>query len=351
MITSTETFGKLKDGTKVTAYHMETTDGMKVTIINYGAAVTSIVMPDKNGKVEEITAGFPVLDAYLAEHPFFGVTVGRYANRIAKGTFSLNNKKYQLPVNNGNNHLHGGPNGFHRRLWDSSLHSESSKAILTLTYTSKDGEEGYPGNLDVTVIYTVSDDNTIKMDYKAATDAATHVNLTNHAYFNLGGFRNTVHDHELQLAARSYVATNGEQIPTGVLKDCRNTAYDFSSMKPVGTALEELPDGVDHCFVLNGRDDKGELINGKPSSAKLTHPASGRVLEVFTTQPGVQVYTGNVLDGTLTGHGGTQYIRQSAICLETQHFPDSPNQPGFPSTLLVPGQPYEQTTLWKLSVE
>ncbi len=340
MKVSTKHFGTLPDGTEVKQFSFETDEALSVKISNFGAAITSIRQPGKYNPPEEITAGFPILEPYRVNDPYFGVTVGRFANRIAKGRFSIGNKEYQLAVNNGPNHLHGGIEAFHKQIWEPSLEEKPGKAILILKYISPDGEEGYPGQLIATVIYTVSDDNSLEIRYEATSDKPTHINLTNHTYFNLGGFKGTVADHHLYLNADQYLQFNNVQIPTGKLLPCQGTPMDFSQPQKLETQKIPEEKELDHCFVLNTARKKNE------PAAILYHEASGRRLTIFTTQPGIQVYTSNHLDGTLQGHEGTIYQKHHAICLETQHFPDTPNQSGFPSTLLRPGEIYRETNTW-----
>ncbi len=334
MKVSTLSFGELPNGEQAKLFCFETDNGMRVKITNYGGIITSIEVPDRNGKSEEITAGFPSLDKYLQGHPHFGVIVGRFANRIANGRFRIFGKEYSLPINNGPNHLHGGNEGFHTKLWNYELQHSEQHAKLILTYISKHHEEGYPGNLRVTIVYTIHNSNRINITFQAKTDAHTHVNLTSHCYFNLSGFRGTIHDHTLFVNANHYLEVNENLIPTGELIPVVNSPFDLTSPKRLSSCLELLSDGFDHCFALN---DPGYQ---SPLCAKLSHEESGRTMSVFCSQPGLQVYTGNSLDGTHIGHNNTAYIKHGAICLETQHFPNTPNQRSFPSTLLTPGETY-----------
>lgn len=331
-------FGVLPDGSKAKLFDFSSDQGMRVKITNYGGIITSIQTPDRHGKIEEITAGFTSLDKYLSGHPHFGVIVGRYANRIANGRFKILGREYSLPINNGPNHLHGGNNGFHTKLWSDKLVSEGNKGILKLTLFSRHNDEGYPGNLKVTVTYTISDDNEITIAYHATTDAHTHVNLTSHCYFNLNGFKDAVYDHSLFLDSLRYVEIDENQIPTGILKPCHGTPFDFSESTFLGERIMTIPGGIDHCFALNSPREIGRL------AAMLCHEQSGRTLKLYSTQPGIQVYTGNSLDGSYVGHNQTVYQKHSAICLEAQHYPDSPNQPDFPSTLLSAGEVYQHET-------
>lgn len=335
MKVKTKLFGHTHNGHEVQLFTFDAAMGLSISISNFGGIITSVKAPDRLGNTEEITAGFDNLEQYLKGHPHFGVIVGRFANRIAKGKFSIDGVEYTLPINNGPNHLHGGNNGFHSKLWSYALESDEAKAILTLSCISHDMEEGYPGNLKVTVKYTVYNNNTLDIEFFANTDAPTHVNLTSHGYFNLSGFREDVCSHELQLNASHYLEIDDAQIPTGKLVECKNTYFDFSHPRPLGPSIRGIDGGIDHCFALNKPN-----INTR--AAVLTHPASGRRLSLYCTQPGVQVYTGNSLDGNHTGHNGTTYNNNWAVCLEMQHFPDTPNQPHFPSTLLKPGEEYYQ---------
>ena len=335
MKTSTSAFGNLPDGRKVNLYQFETPKGLKVSITNYGAGITSIEMPDKQGNVDEITAGFPTLEGYLGDHPCFGVIVGRFANRIAGGKFRINNVEYHLNQNDGENHLHGGPGGFQFRLWDSKLIENENAAGIELTYHSADLEEGFPGNVKAIVTYMISNDNEITITYQASTDQPTHVNLTNHTYFNLTGFREKIYGHQLMVFSDLYLEMDASNIPTGKLLPCKGSHLDFCAEKPLDGPVKSISSGLDHCFVLN------QARNMELPIARLSEPGSGRSITVYTDQPGIQVYSGNSLDGSQKGHNGTVYDKHSAICLETQHYPDSPNQPGFPSTLLKPGEKYD----------
>jgi len=335
MKVTTKLFGHTQNGHEAQLFTFEASNGLSIGITNFGGIITSVKAPDRLGNIEEITAGFDNLEQYLKDHPHFGVVVGRFANRIAKGKFLIDGVEYNLPINNGPNHLHGGDNGFHSKLWDSALESDEAKATLTLSCKSDDMEEGYPGNLKATVKYTVHDNNTLDIEFFATTDAPTHVNLTSHGYFNLSGFKEDVCSHVLQLNASHYLEIDGTQIPTGKLVACKNTLFDFSQPHPLGPSIKGIDGGIDHCFALNNRTNDA-------SAAILTHSHSGRRLSINCTHPGIQVYTGNSLDGVHTGHNGTVYNKNWAVCLEMQHFPDTPNQPHFPSTLLKPGEEYYQ---------
>jgi aldose 1-epimerase len=341
-------FGKTTDGTPVDLYVLSN-GPMTIKVMTYGAIVTEIRVPDRRGNAADVVLGFDTLEGYLAGHPYFGATVGRFANRIARGTFSLDGKDYTLAVNNGPNTLHGGRKGFDKVVWKAEDASGLAGPAVKLSYLSRDGEEGYPGNLVVTVTYTLTADNALRIDYTATTDQATPVNLTNHSYFNLAGpAAGTILDHELWLAADRYTPVDDTLIPTGAIASVRGTPLDFTTATPIGARIGQLkadPVGYDHNYVLRGGTSPRE-----PSlAARVREPQSGRVLEVFTTEPGVQLYTGNFLDGTIKGKGGVAYRQHQAFCLETQHYPDSVHHPSFPSTILRPGSTYRQTTIYKFS--
>jgi aldose 1-epimerase len=338
MIVNTAKFGNLPDGREVKLFTFKTLNGLIICITNYGGIVTSIKTPDKNGISEEITAGFDNLDQYIKGHPHFGVVVGRFANRIAKGRFTLNSINYKLPINNGPNHLHGGDNGFHTKLWDYQVEENEDRASLKLKYSSPNMEEGYPGNVEVNVIYTVHDNNTLDINFEASTDSPTHINLTTHGYYNLSGFKTDITGHLLKLDSTTYVEIDETHIPTGKIKSCTGSPFDFTETKLLGKGIEAIPGGIDHCFALS------HPRKFEQPAAELIDQESGRTLTIHTTQPGVQIYTGNSLDGSLKGHNGTVYNKHWAVCLETQHFPDSPNQPKFPSTQLNPGKKYNHKT-------
>lgn len=350
MSTSTASATEQKYGTlegqDILQYTLTNQAGMVVKLINYGGTITNIFVPDSNGKMEDVVLGFDSLPGYLSkENPFFGCITGRYANRIANGKFQIDGKSYQLPVNNNGNTLHGGINGFNRKFWKGErLPGDSS---VQFTYLSKDGEEGFPGNCSSAVTYTLTPNNELKIEYSATTDKPTPINLTNHSYFNLSaGKDSTVLAHQIMINADRYVAVDNELIPTGELSPVRGTAMDFSVPVAIGTDLSKVPGGYDHTFVLNKKSaDEPEL------AVTLHHPASGRYMEVFTTEPGVQFYSGNFLNGTLTGKYGIKYVQHAGLCLEAQHFPDSPNQPNFPTTILRPGETYSQTTIYRFSVK
>jgi len=333
------------DGKQVYLYTLTNKNGDVVTISNYGGTVTSWTSPDKSGNKSSIIIGFDSLSTYLQKPPYFGALVGRYGNRIGKAQFKLGDSVYHLAVNNGPNSLHGGLKGFDKVVWDASV-PDSTQASLSLKYLSKDGEEGYPGNLDVTVVYTLSDEDGLKIDYTATTDKPTPVNLTNHSYFNLtGSVSNTILDHSLQIDADNYTPVDTTLIPTGEIKAVKGTPFDFTTAKKIGQDIASVPGGYDHNFVLNKKDSSLAKV------ATLSDSVSGRQLEVYTTQPGLQFYTGNFLDGKFTNRDGNPLNIHTALCMETQHFPDSPNKPDFPSTILQPGQTYHTVTEYKVSVK
>lgn len=342
--TSQETAFGTHDGEAVTQYTLTNPSGMQVSILNYGGTLTDIVTPDKNGNKGNVILGFDSLSGYLQKgNPYFGSLIGRYGNRIANGKFTLDGKEYTLAGNNDGNSLHGGIKGFDKVIWKAEKPAGDSS--LKLTYLSKDGEEGYPGNLSVEVIYTLTADNALKIDYTATTDKATPVNLTNHAYYNLSaGKDSTILDHQLMINAGKFTEVNANLIPTGKLPDVKGGSMDFTAEKVIGRDIQQVKGGYDHNWVLNKKGNDLDKI------ATLYHPGSGRLMEVWTTEPGVQFYSGNFLDGTLTNtKGGAKYVKHAALCLETQHFPDSPNQPAFPTTILKPGETYRQTTIYKFS--
>ncbi len=341
---SKEYFGKIGNDS-VYKFTLKNAKGMEVKIMNYGATITNLIVPDKNGTAGDVVLGFDSLEGYLQKgNPYFGCIVGRYANRIANGKFTLDGKTYTLAQNNDGNSLHGGLKGFDKVIWDVK---ESDSNHIVFHYLSKDMEEGYPGNLDVTVTYSLSADNELKIDYSATTDKATPLNLTNHAYFNLSaGKDSTILDHELQIDANKFSEVNASLIPTGKLPDVKNTPMDFTSSKKVGQDISKVEGGFDHNWVLNKKGNAGF-----DKVATLYHAASGRLMDVYTTQPGIQFYSGNFLDGTLSGKNGQKYVKHAALCLETQHFPDSPNQPFFPNTILKPGETYHHVTSYKFSTK
>jgi len=333
------------DGKKVYLYTLTNKNGAQVKISNYGGTITSWVTPDSKGNKSSIVLGFNELKGYLAHPPYFGATIGRYGNRIAKGRFTLDGKTYKLAVNNNANALHGGLKGFDKVVWDAAPLADNTQA-LTLNYLSEDGEEGYPGNLKVSITFSLSDADELKIDYNAETDKATPVNLTNHSYFNLtGDVTNTILNETLMIDANRYTPVDTSLIPTGELKPVKGTPFDFTTPHKIGERIAQVPGGYDHNFVLN---KKG---TGLDKAAEVNDSISGRKLEVFTTQPGLQFYTGNFLDGSIKTDDGKPTQQHAALCLETQHFPDSPNQPSFPSTILKPGEKYHTVTMYKVSVK
>jgi aldose 1-epimerase len=344
-------FGKTADGQSVDIYTLTNQRGMQVRITNYGGIVVSLTAPDRDRNFADVALGYNDLASYeKPPFPYFGAIIGRYGNRIAKGRFTLNGVEYKLAANNGENHLHGGIKGFDKMVWTvRQVRTTPAGPALFLTYVSKDGEEGYPGNLTVNVVYTLTHKNELKIDYVASTDKDTVTNLTHHSYFNLAGEGNgDILGHSLLLKANTFVATNDQAIPTGELRNVANTPFDFRTANTIGARINQETDeqikfgkGYDHTWVINGR--AGSLRQ----AAVVYEPTSGRVMEVWTTEPGVQFYTGNYLDGTITGKSGKPYPRRSGFCLETQHYPDSPNQPGFPTTTLKKGATYRSTTIYR----
>ena len=338
-----EPFGKT-DQKEVFLFTLINSNGIKVKITNYGGIITSIIVPDKNDKMGDIVLGYDSLSQYVTNSPYFGALVGRYANRIAKGRFVLNGKNYQLAINNGNNSLHGGVKGFDKVVWDGREYKDSSGAHLELAYLSKDGEEGYPGNLKVKVIYSLNDHNELIILIEAETDKPTPVNLCNHTYFNLSEADTSILGHILTLYADQFTMVNSELIPTGALPAVRGTAMDFNNSVAVGSRIDKVQGGYDHNYVLN---KKPGIMS---TAAKLYDPRSGRQVEITTTQPGIQFYSGNFLDGTIIGKGGKTYKQHWGLCLETQHFPDSPNQSSFPNTIVKPGEKFTEKTVFRFSV-
>jgi len=330
----------------VTEYTLTNANGMQVSVINYGGIVTKIITPDNNGNMGDVVLGYDSLSGFFQKgNPYFNALVGRYGNRIANGKFTLEGKEYILAANNNGNSLHGGNKGYDKVWWN--IEKQTGDSSLKLTYLSRDGEEGYPGNLNIEVIYTLTKDNSLKIDYTAATDKATPINLTSHCYFNLSaGKDSTILGHELELLADKYTPVNDQLIPTGKIENVKGTAMDFTKAKPIVKDLASVKGGYDHNWILNRNG------TGLEKAAALFEPNSGRYLEVFTTQPGLQFYSGNFLNGTLTNtKNATKYIKHAALCLEAQHYPDSPNQPVFPTTILKPGETYRQTTVYKFSIK
>jgi aldose 1-epimerase len=339
------------DGQPVELFTLRNANGIEARVTNYGGVIVSLMTPDRAGQMADIVLGFDSLAPYVAGTPYFGALIGRYGNRIAGGRFTLDGETYTLATNNEPNHLHGGVRGFDKVVWDAEPFENGAERGLILRYTSPDGEEGYPGTLQTTVTYTLTDDNELIVDYRATTDKATPVNLTQHSYFNLAGTSNgDILDHELTIAASAFTPVDATLIPTGQIAPVEGTPFDFRAPTAIGSRIQtddaQLRNGLgyDHNFVL---DRSGE---GLELAARVTHAGSGRTLEIRTTEPGLQFYSGNFLDGTITGKGGRVYRHRSGLCLETQHFPDSPNQPSFPSTILRPGEEYRTRTVFAFGV-
>ena len=348
-------FGKLPDGTEVQLFTLQNQHGLKATITNYGGTLTSLLVPDKAGKLGDVVLGFDDVsgytsDVFLKANPYFGALIGRYGNRIAKGKFTLDGKQYNLPINNNPNSLHGGTIGFNRHVWTAKAGTSADGPTLTLTYLSKDGEEGYPGNLTVTVVYTLTNSDALRLDYTATTDKPTVLNLTNHSYFNLSaGQAKDVLGHEVTIKAERFTPVDNTLIPTGVLQPVAGTPFDFRQPHTIGERIKQVPGaapgGYDHNWVLADK-----MRSGIEQSVTVYEPTSGRTMDVYTDQPGVQFYTGNFLQGDLKGKGGITYGQHYGFCLETQHFPDSPNEPKFPSTILKPGETFHSVTEYRFGV-
>ncbi len=348
-----ESFGTTKDSIPVDKYILKNEKGMEISIITYGGVITSWTAPDKNGAYKDIVLGFDSIQKYqLPGVPYFGALIGRFGNRIAKGKFTLDGTNYTLATNDGQNHLHGGVKGFDKVVWNASEASTDSTASLVLTYLSKDMEEGYPGNLETKVTYTLNNDNQLNVLYEATTDKKTVINLTQHSYFNLSGdFSKSILGEEITINADTFLPVDATLIPTGEIKDVANTPFDFRQAKVIGKDIEVKDEqlkrglGYDHCWILNNQN------KGMRLAATAHDPESGRLLEVSTDEPAIQFYTGNFLDGTLPSKQGGTYGHRTGFCLETQHYPDSPNQKDFPSVVLSPGEKYETTTIFKFSVK
>jgi aldose 1-epimerase len=346
-----DSFGKTSDGQSVELYTLTNTHGVEAKITNYGGIVVSLRVPDRSGKMDDVVLGFEQLDGYLKGHPYFGAIIGRYGNRIGKARFTLNGTEYKLAANNSENHLHGGIKGFDKAVWQAKQATVKNGVALELSHLSKDGEEGYPGNLSVTVIYTLTNSNELRIDYSATTDKDTVVNLTNHSYFNLAGQGNgDILNHQVQINADRFTPVDSGLIPTGELRSVKGTPFDFTQLTAIGARVNHDDEqlkfgrGYDHNWVLNGK--AGTLRQ----AVRVVEPSTGRVMEVLTSEPGVQFYIGNFLDGSLTGKGGKVYKQRFGFCLETQHFPDSPNKANFPSTVLKKGGRYQTTTIYKFSI-
>jgi aldose 1-epimerase len=348
-----KSWGKV-DGKPVLIYYMTNGNGMRADISNYGAIVRCLEVPDRNGKIDDIVLGYASVNEYLEDSPYFGALVGRYGNRIARGRFTLDGEDYKLAVNNGPNHLHGGLKGFDKVIWDAEPYMDENGVSLKLTYMSKDGEEGYPGNLKLTAIYTLTKDNELKIDYEATTDKPTVLNVTHHGYFNLAGQgKSDILNHELMINAARFTPVDETLITTGELRPVKGTPFDFTSPRKIGERIDQSDDeqirfgkGYDHNFVLN---KSGKELT---PAARVEEPTSGRVMEVYTTEPGVQFYAGNFLDGSNVGKDGKVYKHRYGFCLETQHFPDSPNKQDnkdFPSVVLRPGEKFTSQTFYRFS--
>ena len=342
-------FGKTPEGIAAEIFTLKNANGIEVRVTNYGGILTSLKTPDRNGAFDDIVLGFDTLDAYLAGHPHFGSVIGRYANRIADGRFKIDGIDYKLAVNSGPNHLHGGVRGFDQYVWQAEVIGDNS---VRLSRVSPDGEEGYPGNLQVAVVYSLTNYNELIVEYQATTDLPTLVNLTQHSYFNLAGAGNgDVLGHEMTIDADRFTPVNAARIPTGQIVPVAGTPFDFRKPAPIGARIDAAHPqlthggGYDHNYVLNREGNTLEF------AARVVEPVSGRMMEVATTEPGVQFYTGNFLDGGIVGKGGKTYPRRGGFCLETQHFPDSPNKPQFPSTVLRPGETYSSRTVFKFGIQ
>jgi aldose 1-epimerase len=344
-----EPFGHLADGRAVERYTLTNAHGMEIAILTYGGTITAIRTPDRDGNTSNVVLGFAKLDDYAVANRHFGNIVGRYANRIGQASFLLNGTSYQLAANNGPNSLHGGEVGFGHRIWQVAEASTRDAVAIGLSYLSIDGEEGFPGNLQVGVTYTLTDENELRLDYAAITDKPTVINLTNHSLFNLAGDDSgSVEHHELLLNAGTFTPVDATLIPTGAIVDVEGTPFDFTTPMPLGLRIRDgheqlvFARGYDHNFILDKPPSGGLTL-----AAQVREPISGRIMEVYTTEPGVQLYTGNFLNGTLVGASGRMYRQGDGFCLETQHFPDSPNQPSFPSTVLEPGDTFRSTTVYR----
>ena len=345
-------YGITKDNTKVDLYSFKTENGMQVDIINYGGIITSLKVPDKNGETKDIVLGYNKLEDYINENPYFGSIIGRYGNRIAKGKFNLNGNQYTLATNNDENHLHGGNIGFDKVVWEAETKINSNSSSLILKYLSKDMEEGYPGNLYTTITYKITNDNSVEITYEAQTDKTTVINLTQHSYFNLSGdFNQSILNHKVKINADQFLPVNKSLIPTGNKLNVSMTPFDFRNYKEIKKDINaddlqlNYGNGYDHCWVLN------DYKNGYRLIASAYHEESGRLMEVYSDQPGLQFYTGNFLDGSLPQKGEGFYNFRSGFCMETQHFPDSPNQLDFPSVTLNPNEKYNSKTTYKFKVK
>lgn len=345
-------YGKLPDGKEVYQFTLKNNSGMEVKIINYGAIVRSIIVPDRNGKFEDVTLGYDSLSGYMNDNSYQGAIVGRYGNRIGKGKFKLDDKEFQLTINDGENHLHGGKLGFHKVLWDAKVVADTGEPALQLTYISPDGEEGYPGNVTISVTYTLTNNNELRIDYKGTTDKPTILNPTHHSYFNLSGNPlNTILDQQLTIEADTFTPVDKGLITTGEKRSVDKTPMDFRTPFAIGARINDKYEqltfgkGYDHNWVLKNYDGK---VN---KAVELYESVSGRLMTIYTDQPGMQFYSGNFLDGSIKGKSGINYQYRTGLCLEAQCFPDSPNKPEFPSVTLRPGQEYKQTTIYQFSTK
>ncbi len=344
MAVKTAPYGTTPDGTKCSLYTLANAHGLKAVLTDFGAILVALEAPDRKGVMADITLGYDALEGWIKDSSYLGATVGRYGNRIAKAKFTLDGKEYALAANNGENHLHGGIKGYNKVVWKAKPVTKAGARGIEFTYLSKDGEEGYPGNLACTVTYMLTDADELTIAYGATTDKATPINLTHHSYFNLAGQgTGDILGHELMLAADRYTPVDAGLIPTGELAPVKGTPMDFTTPAAIGARIGQVPGGYDHNYVLASGGGKLSL------AARVYEPTSGRVMEISTTEPGVQFYTGNFLDGSIIGKGGKSYTKHYGFCLETQHFPDSPNKPDFPSVILKPGAKYTHTTVHKFS--
>jgi aldose 1-epimerase len=335
-------FGKTVDGVAVDLYTLSNKSGMTVKITNYGGIVTSLVVPDKNGQLADVVLGFDTLDKYLAGHPYFGAIIGRYANRIEHAKFSIEGEPFKLTANDGEHHLHGGKEGFDKKVWKAEIVGEETEAGVLLTYLSPDGEEGYPGNFEATVTYLLTEENELKISYSGYCDQLCPINLTNHTYFNLKGEGNgDILDHHLMINADQYTPIDEDFVATGLIKLVKDTPMDFTTQRPIGDTIGKLPHGYDHNYVIIDYVGATRLV------ATVHEPQSGRALDILSDEPGLQLYTGNFLDGSLTGKSGKSYQKHAGLCLETQHYPNSPNVPHFPNTVVQPGKTRRTTTIYR----
>lgn len=348
---TSEPFGQTPEGDSVTLYTLTNANGVEMKVITYGGIITSLKVPGKEGVMEDVVLGYDNLNKYLESSPYFGALIGRFGNRIDEGTFMLDSQKYELATNNGRNHLHGGVKGFDKVVWNAEEYTKENGVGVKFTRTSPHMEEGYPGNLDVTVTYFLTDDNDLEFEYSATTDRKTVINLTQHSYFNLSSMQEDILNHELMINASKYLPVDSTLIPTGELRPVSGTPFDFTSAKPIGRDIQKENEqlkfglGFDHCWILD-KEEPGEMT----LAATLYHPTSGRYMEVHTTEPAIQFYSGNFLDGSNVGKGNVAYKHRTGLCLETQHYPDSPNQPEFPSVVLNPGEKYTTKSIYKFSV-